>query len=60
MKKSFNIPELLHRKSKQTSWNPKAHAPPSPRPELSKRHQEQHDLKHSSSVDLIITKQKIN
>jgi hypothetical protein len=52
MKKSFNIQELLHRKSKLHEPSPCT----PPHQELSKRHQE-HDLKHPSLVDLIITKQ---
>jgi hypothetical protein len=51
VKKSFNIQELLQSKSK--------HETKPMHPSLSRafqRHQE-HDLKHPSSVDLIITKQ---
>jgi hypothetical protein len=52
VKKSFNIQELLHRKSKRDETNP-IH------PSLYRafqRHQE-HDLKHPGLVHLIITKQ---
>ncbi len=53
MKKSFNIQELLHRKSKHHGSKPMHH------PSLSRafqRHQE-HNLKHPSLVDFISTKQ---
>ncbi len=53
MKKSFNIQELLHRKSKHHGTTKPMH------PSLLRafqRHQE-HDLKHPSLVDLITTKQ---
>jgi hypothetical protein len=52
MKKSFNIQELLHHKSKRHGIKPM-------HPYASKafrRHQE-HDLKHPSLMDLITTKQ---
>jgi hypothetical protein len=52
VKKSFNIQELLHHKSKRHGTKPM-------HPSLSRafqRHQE-HDLKHPSLVDLITTKQ---
>jgi hypothetical protein len=52
MKKSFNIQELLHHKSKSHGTKPMH--PSSSR--AFQRHQE-HDLKHPSSVDLITTKQ---
>jgi len=52
MKKSFNIQELLHFKSKHHGTKP-TH-PSSSR--AFQRHQE-HDLKHPSLVDLITTKQ---
>jgi hypothetical protein len=52
VKKSFNIQELLHRKSKRHVTNPMH--PSSSR--VFQRHQE-HDLKHPGSVDLITTKQ---
>jgi hypothetical protein len=52
MKKSFNIQELWHGKSKQHGTKPMH--PSSLR--AFQRHQE-HDLKHPSSVDLITTKQ---
>ncbi len=51
MKKSSNIQELLHRKSKQNA--PKPMDPSSSR--IFETHQE-HDLKHPGSVDLITTK----
>jgi hypothetical protein len=49
VKKSFNIQELLHSKSKRHRTKPM-------HPSLSRAYQE-HDLKHPSSVDLITTKQ---
>jgi hypothetical protein len=52
VKKSFNIQELLHHKSKHHEIKPMH--PSSSR--AFQRHQE-HDLKHPSSVDLITTKQ---
>ncbi len=52
MKKSFNIQELLHVKSKH-QWN-QAHAPLLSR--AFQRHQE-HNLKHPGSMNLITTKQ---
>jgi hypothetical protein len=53
MKKSFNIQELLHGKSKCHGTQPMH--PSSSR--AFQRHQE-HDLKHPGSVNLITTKQK--
>jgi hypothetical protein len=54
VKKSFNVQELLHRKSK-TSWN-QAHPSTPPPPELPE--ETKNDLKHHpGSVDLISTKQ---
>jgi hypothetical protein len=52
VKKSFNIQELLHRKSKRRETKPMH--PSSSR--AFQRHQE-HDLKHAGLVDLITTKQ---
>jgi hypothetical protein len=52
MKKSFNIHELLHHKSKYHGTEP-MHLSLS---RAFQRHQE-HDLKHPSLVDLITTKQ---
>ncbi len=54
VKKSFNIQELLHCKSKRHGT--KAYATLPPLGELSKENQE-HNLKHRDSVDLISTKQ---
>jgi len=51
VKKSFNIEELMHHRSKRHGTKP-IH-PSSSR--AFKRHQE-HDLKHPGSVDLITTK----
>jgi hypothetical protein len=55
VKKSFNIQELLHQKSK-TAWNP---ADATPFLRAFQRDQER-DLKHPGSVDLIGTKQTNN
>jgi len=52
VKKSFNIQELLHHKSKRHGTKPMH--PSSSR--AFQGHQE-HDLKHPGSVDLITTKQ---
>jgi len=52
MKKSFNIQELLHCKSKRHGTKPM-------HPSLLRAFQsrQEHDLKHPGSVDLITTKQ---
>ncbi len=54
MKKSFNIQELLHHKSKHHGTKPM-------HPSLLRVFQknEEHNLKHLGLVDLIITKQTI-
>jgi hypothetical protein len=57
VKKSFNIQELLHRKSKHHGTKPMHH--PSWLSETFQRQQE-HNLKHAGLVDLITTKQKQN
>jgi hypothetical protein len=56
VKKSFDIQELLHRKSKRHETKPMHPPPPL---ELSKETKNtlNRDLKHPSSVDLIGTKQ---
>ncbi len=54
MKKSFNIQELWHHKSKRHGTQ--AHATPSSLLRAFQRHGE-HDLKHPTSVDLVTTKQ---
>ncbi len=55
MKKSFNIQELLHSKSKHHGTKPMLH-PSSSSSRAFQRHQE-HNLKHPPSVDLIPSKQ---
>jgi len=52
MKKTFNIQELLHHKSKPHGTKPM-------HPSFSRAFQrhEEHDLKHRGSVDFITTKQ---
>jgi hypothetical protein len=55
-KKSFNIQELLHHKSKHHGTTKLTH-PSSSR--AFQRHQE-HDLKHPGSVDLITLQSKTN
>jgi hypothetical protein len=52
MKKSFNIQELLHRKSKQHGTKPMH-----PSSERAFQRDQEHNLKHPDSVDLIGTKQ---
>jgi hypothetical protein len=55
MKKSFNIQELLHCKSKRYETKPMH-----PSSLRAFQRDQEHDLKHPGSVDLISTKQKQN
>ncbi len=60
MKKSFNIQELLHHKSKPHETKPMHSSSLSSASSAFQRHQrssQEHNLKHPSLVDLITTKQ---